>query len=142
MATVLEQSSIDEKARELCELIVDQPAFIQAREHIETFLDDPRAQSVYRLWQEKAQELHRMSHEGLQPNDQDIQKMESLRQAVITDGVASKFIEGEEKLNEIFASVTKLLQETLKLGRVPSEAEMAADSGCCGSHGGGGCGCH
>lgn len=143
MAILLEPTSIDEKARELCQYVVDQPDFAAGRRQIEAFLDDAEAQSVYRAWQEKAQELHRMGHEGLQPNDSDLQEFEHLRQAVFSNEIASSFTEAEEKMNGIFATVTKLLQQTLQLGRVPSAEEMAAnESGCCGGGGGGGCGCH
>lgn len=143
MATLLEPATIDGKARELCHHIVDQPEFIAGRKQIEAFLEDAEAQNIYRAWQEKAHELHRMGHEGLQPNESDLAEMERLRQAVADNPAAANFTEAEEGMNAIFSTVTKLLQTTLQIGRVPSEEEMAAQSsGCCGGSGGGGCGCN
>lgn len=142
MAILIEPTTIDSKTRELCHFIVDQPDFMTARRQIEAFLDDAQAQETYRSWQEKAHELHRMGHEGLQPNDTDLQEMERLRQAVSSNEVATNFAGAEDQMNGIFSSITKLLQQTLQLGRVPSEEEMSADSGCCGGGGGGSCGCH
>jgi cell fate (sporulation/competence/biofilm development) regulator YlbF (YheA/YmcA/DUF963 family) len=142
MAILLEPTTVDEKARELCQFIVDQPDFSEARRQIEVFLEDAEAQAVYRAWQEKAHEIHRMGHEGLQPNDADLQEVDRLRQAVAGHGVASSFAQAEDQMNGIFGSVTKLLQQTLQLGRVPSVEEMNTNSGCCGGGGGGGCGCN
>ena len=142
MAILLEPTTVDEKARELCQFIVDQPDFSEARRQIETFLEDAEAQAVYRSWQEKAHEIHRMGHEGLQPNEADLQEVDRLRQAVAGHSVASAFAQAEDQMNGIFGAVTKLLQQTLQLGRVPSAEEMNANSGCCGGGGGGGCGCH
>ena len=141
MPTLLDTPTVESKARDLCQFVVDQPEFAAARSNIEAFLEDAEAQAIYRQWQEKGQELHRMSHEGLQPNDQDVQEMERLRQAVLSHPVASEFADAEGEMNGIFSTVTKLLQTTLQLGRVPTAEEMSADSGCCGGGGGGGCGC-
>ena len=142
MPTLLDTPTVATKTRDLCQFIVDQPEFAAARGHIEAFLEDAEAQSLYRAWQEKGHELHRMSHEGLQPNDTDKQEMERLRQAVLNNEVAAEFSEAEGQMNSLFGTVTKLLQSTLQLGRVPSEDELNAQSGCCGGGGGGGCGCH
>lgn len=139
--TVLETPSIEAKARDLCEFIVNQPEFAADRGRIESFLEDDQAQQLYRAWQEKGQELHRMSHEGLQPNEEDRNEMDRLREAVLGNEVAAEFAGAEENMNAIFGTVTKLLQKTLQLGRVPAEADLD-ESGCCGGGGGGGCGCH
>ncbi|MDB4507797.1 YlbF family regulator [Verrucomicrobiales bacterium] len=136
MENLLDTPTIDTKSRELCQFIVDQPEFAAARGHIEAFLENAEAQAVYRAWQEKGQELQRMSHEGLQPNDDDIKQMEALRETVMKNEIASDFAEAESQMNGTFSTVTKLLQQTLQLGRVPSVDEMNAESGCCGGGGG------
>mgnify|MGYP003677158088 CR=1 FL=1 len=68
-----------------------------------------------------------MGHEGLQPNEEDRNEMDRLREAVLGNEVAAEFASAEENMNAIFGTVTKLLQKTLQLGRVPTEAD---------------CGCH
>ena len=142
MPTLLEPATIDFKTRELCQFIVDEACFGEARAKIESFLTNDQAQSVYRAWQEKGQELHSMSQQGLQPSEEDLASLESLKQAVTNNNIAAEFAGAERQMNDVFGSVTKLLQKTLQLGRVPSEEEMAAESGgCCGGSGGGGCGC-
>lgn len=140
MPTLLEQpTTVEAKTRELCQFIVEEPSFRVARQKIEAFLTDDDAQSVYRAWQEKGQELHAMGHQGLQPSQDDLDTMESLKETVTGNPVAAEFANAEQEMNDIFGSVTKLLQKTLQLGSVPSEEDMA-ESGCCGS--GGGCGCN
>jgi cell fate (sporulation/competence/biofilm development) regulator YlbF (YheA/YmcA/DUF963 family) len=63
-------------------------------------------------------------------------ELEMRKEALLGNPVAVSFAESEAKLNEWFGTVTRLLQKTLQLGRVPSEEDLS--SGCCG----GGCGCH
>ena len=99
MENLLDTPTIDTKSRELCQFIVDQPEFAAARGHIEAFLENAEAQAVYRAWQEKGQELQRMSHEGLQPNDDDIKQMEALRETVMKNEIASDFAEAESQMN-------------------------------------------
>jgi cell fate (sporulation/competence/biofilm development) regulator YlbF (YheA/YmcA/DUF963 family) len=138
MEAILEKTGIEASLRQLCQSIVDDPEFIEAHQRIELFLDSSDAQSVYRAWQEKAHALHMRSHEGDLPNDEELEEFERLRDAVESNSVASGFAEAEDVLNGLFGTVTKMVQKTLQLGRVPSEEDLAG-SGCCGS--GGGCGC-
>ncbi|MEM7384349.1 MAG: YlbF family regulator [Verrucomicrobiota bacterium] len=132
--------TLEEKVRELCQFILDEPGFSDARGSIEAFLGDQEAQAAYQQWQKKGQELHRMNHEGLSPNEEDINEVQALQKAVMENPVAHQFTQAEEHMNQIFGTVTTMVQKTLQMGRVPTEEEMQ-DSGCCGGSGGGGCGC-
>ncbi len=139
MNALLSETSIESKTKELCQTILDDPGFAAARERIESFLSDDSAKAVYQAWQEKGRELHMNGHNGVQPSDQDLEAFERLRQDVEGNAVAAAFAEAEGEMNEIFGAVTKMVQKTLTLGRMP-EPEDLEESGCCG--GGGGCGCH
>lgn len=130
-------SSIEDKALELCQFVLEQPEFRESWNRIEAFLSDPAAQGVYREWQEASRELALREREGLPLTDQDLVSVEMRKEAVLENSVALGFAESEEVLNGIFGTVTRLLQKTLQLGRVPTEEDLA-ESGCCG----GGCGCH
>lgn len=140
MSTLLEQSAVEDKAIDLCQAILDDPDFAEARRKIDTFLGDQNAQDAYKAWQGKAQELHQMSHEGLQPNNDDLAQFETLKAAVQNNDTAANFVAAEDRLNSIFGSVTKRIQKTLQLGKLPAEEDLV-ESGCCGGSGGGGCGC-
>ncbi len=136
METVLETAALERKLRDLCQCIVEDPEFLEARAKIEAFSEDEAARKVYRAWQEKAHALHLSSHEGDLPDDEDLEEFEQLREEVEANAVASEFAEAEELLNGLFGAVTKMVQKTLQLGHVPSEEELA-ESGC----EAGGCGC-
>lgn len=139
MATLLEPSTaLEDKVRELCEFITDSPRFGEARAKIDAFLENDAARETYRAWQEMGHELHRKSHEGYSPTDDELARFESLKNNVMTDPLASAFVEAEDAMNRVFGMVTKMVQKTLQLGRVPTSEDLA-ESGCCG---GGGCGCH
>ena len=141
MSTILE-SGVTEHARTLCQSVLDNPEFASARKKIETFMADDEAQSLYRSWHEMAQELHAKSHNGTQPDNEEIAAFESMRAKVMDNPVSADFAAAEEHLNGVFTTVTGMLQKTLQLGRMPTEADFE-ESGCCGggNHGDGGCGC-
>lgn len=134
----LETTTIQDKALELCHFIADAPEFSDAHEKIKIFMGDDAAKAVYNRWQEKGHELHRMSHEGKEPTDSDLEEFGKLKRDVEANPVAASFANAEATLDDTFRTVTKLLQKTLQMGRVPT-AEELNDSGCCNE---GGCGCH
>ena len=95
------------------QFIVDEACFGEARAKIESFLTNDQAQSIYRAWQEKGQELHSMSQQGLRPSEEDLASLESLKQAVTNNKIAAESAGAERQMNDVFDSVTKLLQKTL-----------------------------
>lgn len=138
METTLQQATtIDEKARELCQFVLDDAGFASAQGRIEMFMESEEAKNVYRAWQEKSHEIQQKSRQGMQPTEGDVAELESLKAAVLSNSVAVDFVEAENEMNDIFGSVTKLLQKTLQLGRLPTEEDMK-EGECCGN---GGCGC-
>ena len=136
VAPLAETQTIEDKARELCQFVLDQPEFCDSWNRIEAFLADPTAQGLYRDWQEASREIALREREGLPLTDQDLIAVESRKEAVLGNSVALGFAESEDALNGIFGTVTRLLQKTLQLGRVPT-AEDLSEGSCCG----GGCGC-
>jgi len=135
-APLAETQTIEDKTLELCQFVLDQPEFRDSWNRIEAFLADSTAQGLYRDWQEASREIAMREREGMPLTDQDLLHVESRKEAVLNNSVALGFAEGEEALNGIFGTVTRLLQKTLQLGRVPTESDLSEGS-CCG----GGCGC-
>ncbi|MDF1754349.1 MAG: YlbF family regulator [Verrucomicrobiales bacterium] len=138
MSTTTETAvvTLEDKTRELCQFILEDPKFAAASGSIDAFQEDKEAQSVYRDWQQKASELHALHHQGKEPEQSDIVEMERLKEIVLDNAVAADFVEAEDAVNEMFSTVMKLVQKTLQNGSVPTEEEM---NECCNS---GGCGCH
>lgn len=142
MGTTLELASVEEKARELCGFVLEQESYRGAWKDIEAFLEDESAKRTYRDWQEKGAEMHHLQHQGIEPSEGELAELERLEGAVMANPLAANFVSAEGQMNRIFGTVTKLLQKTLQMGRVPSPEEMA-EHGCCGNHSNhGGCGCH
>ena len=135
--TLPEFATIEDKAREFCEFVVQDPGFAAARGKIDLFMENEEAKSAYRAWQEKGQQLHQMSHQGAQPSDEDVAEIEMLKATVMANPVAVDFAEAEDHMNSIFGSMVKILQKTLQNGEVPT-AEELAENECCGNSG---CGC-
>jgi cell fate (sporulation/competence/biofilm development) regulator YlbF (YheA/YmcA/DUF963 family) len=138
MSTATLAASVTEKTIELCQSILDDPGFAASQEKIEAFLADGEARAAYAAWQAKGQELHSLSHQGLALSPEDLAEFDRLQAAVDGNPVASDFMAAEDEMNTLFASVTKRVQKTFQLGRLPADTDLE-DSGCCG--GGGGCGC-
>jgi len=136
VAPLVETQTIEDKALELCQFVLDQPEFRDSWNRIEAFLADSTAQGLYRDWQEASRQISLREREGLPLTDQDLIAVESRKEAVLGNSVALGFAESEDALNEIFGTVTRLLQKTLQLGRVPTADDLSEGS-CCG----GGCGC-
>ncbi|MEM1295003.1 MAG: YlbF family regulator, partial [Verrucomicrobiota bacterium] len=133
METTLQQATtIEEKARELCQFVLDDAGFASAQGRIELFMESEEAKNVYRAWQEKSHELHAKNQQGMQPTEGDVAELESLKAAVLNNPVAVDFVEAENEMNAIFGSVTKLLQKTLQLGQIPTEEDMK-EGECCGN---------
>lgn len=129
---------IEEKARELCETIVAQPQWNSIRNRIDAFLSDDLARGQFDAVNSKGQSLHERQHSGQPLNGQEIADFEKQRDALLKNPVARGFLEAQEELHEIQHSVQKYISKTLKLGRVPTDADFKQEEGSCGQ----GCGCH
>ncbi|MEM7145091.1 MAG: YlbF family regulator [Verrucomicrobiota bacterium] len=135
--TTAEGTTIEEKAQELCQWVVDSPKFVEARDKIVAFLQDQDAQLLYRAYHEKGMEISQRQHEGDGPTGADLTEFENLEEKARENPVADAFMNSEAEMNDIFTTVTKYLQRTLQTGSVPTSEDFA-DSECCGNSG---CGC-
>lgn len=134
----IDEAAIQAKTRELCEVIVRQPAFTEMRRDIERFLQDREAQDQYRHLTEKGRQLQSRQHAGLSISDEEFDAFEQQRQLLIQNPVAMAFLEAQQAMNAIQDEVNKIISKTFELGRLPTDEELACDGdGGCGS----GCGC-
>ena len=128
--------TLEEKTRELCQFILEDPVFAAAQGRIETFLENEDATELYGNWQRKASELHQKHHEGNEPSDDEIKEFEGLKAKVLDHPVAADFLEAEDTVNDMFQTITKMVQKTLQNGKIPTDEDLKE---CCGNSG---CGCH
>lgn len=129
---------MNQKTRELCESILQDPGYLGLRRKIDMFLADDGAKELYRNLAEKGEHLQHKQQQGVRLAQEEIAAYEKERDALVANPVASGFIEAQQNLHEVQETVNQYISKTLELGRVPSEEEM---EGCCGGDGGHSCGC-
>lgn len=137
MSTVASESIVAQKTRELCEAILNDPAYTMQKRRIETFLADDRAKEQYQSLAEKGEHLNHKQQQGVRLDQAEIQDYERQRDALVANPVAAGFIEAQREMHKVQEEINQYVSKTLELGRVPSEEEMSDGGGC-----GHGCGCH
>jgi cell fate (sporulation/competence/biofilm development) regulator YlbF (YheA/YmcA/DUF963 family) len=135
MQTTTQETEITLKTKELCQTILDHPATRAARERIERFLADDQSRTQYEGVIAKGQALQQKQQKSVALTGQEISEYEKDRDALLRNPVARGFLDAQEELHQVHASVNQYVSRTLELGRVPAETEL--ESGECGH----GCGC-
>ena len=129
-------TKIEEKTRELCQAIIDQPEMISIRKRIDTFLSDPGARGQYEAVMSKGQALQEKQARSQPLESAEIADFEKHRDALMKNSIARGFLGAQEELHEMQHFIQKSISKTIELGRVPTEGDF--DNGSCGH----GCGCH
>ena len=136
MQTNVQEDVIQQKTRELCEAIVQQPEFQTIRRQVDSFMADAKAQAAYESLSEKGRHLQHKQQQGLQLAPAEISAFDAEREAFFSNPVAKGFVDAQEAMHHIQEEVNQLVSKTFELGRVPTAEDLAA--GGCGE----GCGCH
>jgi len=129
-------TKIEDKTRELCQTIIDQPEMISIRKRIDTFLSDPGARGQYEAVMNKGQALQEKQARSQPLESAEIADFEKHRDALLKNSVARGFLDAQEELHKLQHSIQKQVSKTLELGRVPGEDDLS--EGSCGQ----GCSCH
>ena len=138
--TILEdESTVMAKTRDLCETIAGDQDFRDLLQKVEKFLGDDDARLSYQSVHESGQALNQKQQSGLQLPESEIAEFESARKQLLSNPVASDFMQAQQSLEAIQSSVSRMVGMTLELGRVPTPEDIAQASGggCCGGGGGG-----
>ncbi len=131
-----QSSAIGQKTRELCETILDDAGFKSAQQRIQAFLEDEKARAQYESVVQQGQELRRKQQYGEPLTEEEIDRFERAREALLANEVARGFLDAQAELEEMRQAIQQQVSLTLELGRLPTEEDI---NGCgCGS----GCGCH
>lgn len=139
MTLIADDSAVLTKTRELCAVIAGDPVFVSLQESVERFLNNDEARLQYQSVHERGEDLHQKQHAGIQLGAQEIREFEAAREALFENPLARDFFTAREQLEKLQKEISRHVNLTLELGRVPSEEELAeASGGCCSS---GGCGC-
>ena len=139
MSLTADDSSIMVKTRELCAEIAGNSMFLRLQESVERFLNDDASRLQYQSVHERGEELHQKQHAGIQLGAAEIREFEAAREALFDNPLARDFFTAREQLEKLQKEISRYVNMTLELGRVPTADELAESSGgCCNS---GGCGC-
>jgi cell fate (sporulation/competence/biofilm development) regulator YlbF (YheA/YmcA/DUF963 family) len=135
MQTTTTESAILQKTKELCQAILDQPDTRSARRRIETFMSDEKARAQYEGVMTQGQALQEKQQRSVPLKGEEISAFEKDRDALLQNPVARGFLDAQEELHKVHASINHYVTKTLELGRMPTETDF--ESGECGH----GCGC-
>ena len=127
------------KTRELCETILEQPDMQAVRQRISAFMADEKTRAQYEELVTKGQELQQKQHNSQELTSDEISSFEQQRDSLLRNPIARNFLDAQDEMHHIQESIHKFVSKTFELGRLPSEEDLS--EGCCGGHGGGGCGC-
>ena len=136
MSTEIAETIVTQKTRELCQALIDEPGLRAARQSIDAFLADNKAQSQYEQLMAKGQALQAKQQKAETLTPQEIAEFESERDALLANPVAKKFLDAQEQLHDAQQSIHKQINKTLELGHLPNAEDL--EEGSCGH----GCGCH
>ena len=129
-------TKIEEKTRELCQAIIDQPEMISIRKRIDTFLADPGARGQYEAVMSQGQALQEKQARSQPLESAEIAGFEKHRDTLLKNSIARGFLDAQKELHEMQHVIQKSISKTIELGRIPTEGDF--DNGSCGH----GCGCH
>ena len=135
MQTIIDETSVMQKTRELCQTILDQPGMQNIRQRIDAFMADGSSRSQYEALVNKGQVLQEKQQNALPLSGEEIADFEQHRDVVLRNPVARGFLDAQDELHKVQNSVQRYVTKTLELGRLPTEEELGGDS--CGH----GCGC-
>src|SRR5215475_5118351 len=136
MQTMIEESQVLQKTKELCQAILDEPNMRSIRQRIDAFMGDEKARGQYDGVLNKGQALQQKQQMSHQLSGEEIDAFEREREALLNNPVARGFLDAQEELHQVQETIHTYVNKTLELGRIPTAEDLSG--GGCGS----GCGCH
>jgi cell fate (sporulation/competence/biofilm development) regulator YlbF (YheA/YmcA/DUF963 family) len=136
MQTVIEESPVIQKTKELCQAILEQPSMQSIRQRVDAFMADEKTRAQYDGLMSKGQALQQKQQMSMPLTGEEITEFETQREALLNNPVARGFLDAQEELHQVQESVQQFVNKTLELGRLPTDEDL--NGGSCGH----GCGCH
>jgi cell fate (sporulation/competence/biofilm development) regulator YlbF (YheA/YmcA/DUF963 family) len=136
METMIEETTVLRKTKELCQAILEEPNMRSIRQRIDAFMGDEKARGQYDSVLSKGQELQQKQQMAQQLSGEEIDGFEKQREALLSNPVARGFLDAQEELHQVQETIHTYVNKTLELGRIPTADDLGGGS--CGS----GCGCH
>jgi cell fate (sporulation/competence/biofilm development) regulator YlbF (YheA/YmcA/DUF963 family) len=92
-------TKIEEKTREFCQTIVEQPEMASIRRRIDAFLADAGARGQYETVMSKGNALHEKQHNGQTLDGVEIADFEKHRDELLKNPAARGFLDAQEELH-------------------------------------------
>lgn len=140
-------SKLQTLTTELCNALAEDQKIIAAKARIALFFSQPEATTLFQEVNAFGEELRNKHLAGMPPSEEEINKFEELRQAVIANETARGFLEARQEIDEVLGAINQNIGMTMDLGRAPTPEEVIeaaskqAQGGCCGGSCGGEGGC-
>jgi cell fate (sporulation/competence/biofilm development) regulator YlbF (YheA/YmcA/DUF963 family) len=99
-------------------------------------MGDEKARGQYENLVTKGQALQEKEQMSAPLSREEINDFEKQREAVFNNPVARNFLDAQEELQNVQATIQQYVNKTLELGRMPTDEDLSG-GGC-----GHGCGCH
>ena len=128
MELKMQDSPVIQKTLELCQVLLDQPAFHEMRKHIDAFSSDEKARTQY----QRVYEMQEALEQGDRSDDDQITAFEQERNALFANEVVRNFTDTQQALHKLQQTVSAYIAATFRLGRLPGEDDFERES--CGPH--------
>ena len=128
-----ETATYEEKTKDLCEAILEDPKLKAAFSSIDAFQADRDAQELFNAVAQKEQELGSKQQAGIELTAGEVEEYKKLVGAVEGNSVANAFLEAQQLMHEIQKSVNTWVGMTMELGRVPTEEDFKQSGASCGT---------
>ena len=107
MQTIAEETSTEQKTRELCQAILDRPDFPELRRKMDAFMNDEAAKFQYQMLNDRGQMLQSKQQQGLPLTDEEIAQFEALRDTFTQNPVATGFLDAQQEIQKIHDAVNQ-----------------------------------
>ncbi|HMP76313.1 MAG TPA: YlbF family regulator [Kiritimatiellia bacterium] len=131
-----EETPLIRKTKELCQTILDQPAYQDMKRTIQQFLADEKMSQQYQRLCDLQDTLHGKHENGEQITDLEVAQFEREETEFLSNPIAQGFIDAQRAMHKIESTVSAYVRKTFELGRLPTDDDFS--SGGCGPS----CGCH
>ncbi len=102
---------LQEKAKDLGREIRDTSEYEELKRSEDNLSGDPAAQEIIQEVQEVQQQIETAQRMGVQPNEEQMNKFNELRQKMHENLTVRSFIKAQEELNELMKTVNESISE-------------------------------
>ena len=99
---------------------------VAAKARIGLFYQNPAATDVFRRLNEYGEKLREKHQAGMSPSEAELAEFDKLRAAVVENELCKGFLEANQQVEEMIATVQQYLVLAIQKGCAPTDEEVAA----------------